>query len=255
MSDSNKYDAYRKAKETEKKGKKSQKKTGKGVSKNDKIKLIVLASVIVLLIIGILLLIIKVSGWQPFKEAERSSGEIDISSEEWTDIELQTPEDAGDGRTQKEGVYTFICCGTDEGEYRADTIMLVYLDTNQKIANVLHIPRDTFVSSNGRDYKINSFYARKKSDGIRQIVYNKLGIYANYYATVNFESFKTIVDIIGGVEVDVPFDMKYDDPVQNLHINLKAGLQILDGDKAEQYVRYRKGSGGDGSDVSRQERQ
>lgn len=229
----------------------------KDMNRKDKRLLIIMISVIVVLTVCVGLLLTWLMTGSVFKEEIRSGSEpipIDDNGE-WADIDIKTPDDMNDGRTQKKDVYTFVCCGIDIDEFRADTIMLVTLDMNTKTANVLHILRDTFVHANGRNYKINSFYARKKSDGIRQIIYNTMGIYPNYYVTLNFKAFRNIVDIIGGVEIDVPFDMRYSDPTQGLNINLKKGKQLLDGDKAEQFVRYRKGSGGDGSDESRQKRQ
>jgi anionic cell wall polymer biosynthesis LytR-Cps2A-Psr (LCP) family protein len=62
--------------------------------------------------------------------------------------------------------------------------------------------------------------------------------------SVNFDGFKEIIDALGGVEFDVPFRMKYDDPVQGLHIDLQPGLQVLDGEKAHDFVRFRKGNAG-----------
>ena len=229
----------------------------KAMNKKDKRLLIIMISVIVVLTVCVGLLLTWLMTGSVFKEKiPNGSDALPVDDNgEWTDIEIKTPEDMNDGRTQKEGVYTFVCCGIDIDEYRADTIMLVTIDRNAKTANVLHILRDTFVHMSGRNYKINSFYARKKSDGIRQIIYNTMGIYPNYYVTLNFKAFRNIVDIVGGVEIDVPFDMRYSDPTQGLNINLRKGLQLLDGDKAEQFVRYRKGSGGDGSDESRQKRQ
>ncbi|MBR5942803.1 MAG: LCP family protein [Clostridia bacterium] len=232
----------------------------KQMNKKDKRLLIILVSAIVVLTICVGLLLTWLLNGSIFKEKiENGSGysnalPIDDNGE-WADIDIQTPDDMKDGRTQKENVYTFLCCGVDLDSIHADTIMLVTLDMNTKTANVLHILRDTFVHMNEKNYKINTFYARKKSDGMRQIIYNRMGIYPNYYVTLNFKAFRNIVDIIGGVDIDVPFDMRYSDPTQGLNINLKKGFQHLNGDQAEQYVRYRKGSGGDGSDESRQKRQ
>lgn len=235
----------------------AKKREKKNMSKKDRRLLIIMISVIVVLTICVGLLLTWLMNGSVMKEKiNYESGEMPIDSNgEWADIDIRTPEDMNDGRTQRENVYTFVCCGIDIDEFRADTIMLVTLDMNKKTANVLHILRDTFVRANDKNHKINSFYARKKSDGIRQVIYNHMGIYPNYYVTLNFKAFRNIVDIIGGVEIDVPFDMRYSDPTQGLNINLKKGLQLLDGDKAEQFVRYRKGSGGDGSDESRQKRQ
>ena len=252
------YFAEKKREQRGKPAKQTAKKGGKHLEKKDKRLLIIMISVIAVLTICVGLLMTWLLTGSVFKEKINGESGVELPIDEngeWADIDIQTPDDMNDGRTQKENVYTFVCCGVDLDSVHADTIMLVTLDMNTKTANVLHILRDTFVHMNDKNYKINTFYARKKSDGIRQIIYNRMGIYPNYYVSLNFAAFRNIVDIIGGVEIDVPFDMKYSDPTQDLYINLKKGLQLLDGDKAEQYVRYRKGSGGDGSDESRQKRQ
>ena len=70
------------------------------------------------------------------------------------------------------------------------------------------------------------------------------GLDIKYYIKVDTEAFKALVDAIGGVTFDVPIDMKYTDKKQGLYINLKAGVQKLDGDKAEQVVRFRHNSDG-----------
>lgn len=251
-SKSKKYISAKKAQKKKASGKRSTR--GRSAKKrSDKRMLIVMLAIIIALTVAVGVFFSHLVGDSIFKD--NHDGESVPETEEWTDIEIATPEQVKDGRKQKDNVFTFVCCGIDIDEYRADTILLVTLDMNTKTANVMHILRDTYVMQKNKDYKINSFYARKKSDGIRQIIYNKLGIYPNYYITLNFEAFRNIVDIIGGVEIDVPFDMEYSDPSQGLYIDLKKGKQLLDGDKAEQFVRYRKGSGGDGSDESRQKRQ
>jgi LCP family protein required for cell wall assembly len=73
-----------------------------------------------------------------------------------------------------------------------------------------------------------------------------LGTDIKYYVRIDFKAFHYLVDSIGGIEFDVPQDMDYDDPSQDLAIHLKAGLQTLDGDKAEQLVRFRKDNYGGG---------
>ena len=62
--------------------------------------------------------------------------------------------------------------------------------------------------------------------------------------SIDFDGFKEVIDALGGVEFEVPFRMKYDDPVQNLHIDLQPGLQVLDGEAAHDFVRFRKGNAG-----------
>lgn len=107
---------------------------------------------------------------------------------------------------------------------------------------MLSIPRDTFVGSNeataGGYDKINALYQKDVKKTVSAV--EKLtGINIDYYIVVKTTALVEVVDSIGGVEFDVPIDMKYDDPTQNLHINLKKGLQVLDGAKAEQLLRYR----------------
>lgn len=72
-----------------------------------------------------------------------------------------------------------------------------------------------------------------------------LGINIDHYVKIDLDAFRKIVDTVGGVEVDVPQDMDYEDPVQDLYIHLDAGLQTLNGEQAEQLVRFRKYPTGD----------
>lgn len=107
---------------------------------------------------------------------------------------------------------------------------------------MLSIPRDTFVGDNeetaGGFDKINSLYqkdVKKTVSSVEKIT----GVKIDYYIVVKTQALIDVVDAIGGVEFEVPIDMVYDDPTQDLHINLKKGMQLLDGDKAEQMLRYR----------------
>ena len=123
-----------------------------------------------------------------------------------------------------------------------DTIILCAYNPKQQTASMLSIPRDTFVgksktNAKGSD-KINSLYSinpEKTLEAISEIT----GIDVKYYAVVNTEALVKIVDIIGGVDFEVPINMNYDDSTQNLHIHLKKGMQKIDGEKAEQLLRFR----------------
>lgn len=84
----------------------------------------------------------------------------------------------------------------------------------------------------------------RKKFGIKYLgtlIYYNLGVPVDFYAQVNVSGFRGVVDAVGGVDVVIQQDMDYDDPLQDLHIHLKKGPQHLDGDKAEQFVRFRKG--------------
>ncbi len=137
-----------------------------------------------------------------------------------------------------------------------DSIIIANYDPKTKQINLLTIPRDT-KPSNGADYKINStFYLgtkkydsrefssseqkQKAAEYATQAISNLTGISIDYYVYLEIDTIKGIIDKLGGVYFDVPADLKYNDPTQDLHINLKKGYQLLDGDKAEQLLRFRK---------------
>ena len=137
---------------------------------------------------------------------------------------------------------------TDNGGKLTDTIIIGTYDPKNQKASLLSIPRDTFVGKNpktgGGSDKINSLYQKgpeKTLEKVNQIT----GLDIKYYMVIDNQALIKLVDVIGGVEFNVPINMKYDDPSQNLHINLKKGLQTLNGDKAEQLLRFRKGNKGE----------
>lgn len=134
---------------------------------------------------------------------------------------------------------------TDNGGKLTDTIIIATYDPKNQNASLLSIPRDTFVGKNpqtgtGSD-KINALYQKSPEKTLEKV--NEItGLDIKYYMVIDNQALIKLVDVIGGVEFNVPIDMVYDDPSQDLHINLKAGVQILDGDKAEQLLRYRHGN-------------
>ncbi|MGB3368752.1 MAG: LCP family protein [Acidaminobacteraceae bacterium] len=153
--------------------------------------------------------------------------------------------------------------GIDGG--RADTIMFVSYDPQNKLIDVLSVPRDTYHYVPGHESadqkKINAVYGFKTgggSEGLKSEISSLLNVPISYYVKVKYEGVEDIVDVLGGVEITVPFNMNYDDPYADppLHINLNKGKQVLDGDKSIQYLRWRKNNGenGDG-DIGRITRQ
>ena len=125
--------------------------------------------------------------------------------------------------------------------------MIAEYDPQKQQASMLSIPRDTFIGYNKSQAtawdKINAVYQTGAENSLKEV--NELtGLDIKYYLKVDTQAFKALVDAIGGVTFDVPIDMKYDSNRQNLHINLKAGVQKLDGDKAEQVVRFRHNNDG-----------
>ena len=92
--------------------------------------------------------------------------------------------------------------------------------------------------------KINSLYSKKNPEKIMNEVSKITGLDIKNYVTINNDALIKLVDIVGGVEFDVPIDMNYDDRTQNLHIHLKKGLQMIDGKKAEVLLRFRHNNDG-----------
>jgi len=137
-----------------------------------------------------------------------------------------------------------------EGETntRTDTIILASVDPKTKQMSLLSIPRDTrvYIPKHGYD-RINSAAVYGGPEMTMEVVSDLLGIPLKYYVLVDFNGFKNIVDTLGGVTLEVEQDMYHYDPTDNYayHIDLKKGLQRLDGDKALQYVRYRGYAMGD----------
>ena len=143
------------------------------------------------------------------------------------------------------GVYNILICGTDDDGTRTDTIIIAHLDANDHTVALLSIPRDTPVATGGGGLmKINSVYAGGGKDGMERLaarLKDLLGFPVDGYVLVDLEAFQKTVDLVGGVEFDVPMDMNYEDPSQNLYIHLQKGLQTLDGEQAMGLVRFRKG--------------
>lgn len=146
---------------------------------------------------------------------------------------------------RKDGVYTFMIIGMDKVAYNTDTIMVGRLDTKNGSVNIVSIPRDTYVNVRTKIKKINSIYPYAVTRGengtknLRRGIEKIVGFPIDSYAFVDIKAAEKIVDVIGGVDFDVPVDMKYDDPEQDLHIDIKKGQQHLDGENFVKVMRFR----------------
>ena len=143
--------------------------------------------------------------------------------------------------TRIDDVVTFVIGAVDEDETRTDALMVATMDTNKKTVNIMNIPRDTMCnnSASGASRKINAAYAMGGIEQTKTEIERLMGFKPDYYVIVNFEGIAAIVDAIGGVDYEVPFRMEYDDPSQNLHIDLDAGMQHLDGEQVVEFLRWR----------------
>ncbi len=147
--------------------------------------------------------------------------------------------------------FRILVLGVDSKDYkinksvRSDTIMLVDLNSKTGEINIVSIPRDTRTPIKGRKYqeKINHSFAYGGPELTLDTVSELLKIPLDNYVVVDYKAVREYIDLIGGVDLYVPMDMKYSDPVADppLFIDLKKGQQNLDGDKALQYLRFRKG--------------
>ena len=156
---------------------------------------------------------------------------------------------------RKEGVYTFLIMGRDTGGGgNTDTLMVATYDTRQQSVNVLNIYRDTMVNAPWDIKRINSVYnfnggGEKGVNALRDYLAKLVGFRPDYYITVEWRAVGELVDAIGGVEFDVPYEMHYYDPTQNLRIDQAKGYRTLYGDDAMQVIRWRKNNDGSGTSV------
>ncbi|MBQ7718128.1 MAG: LCP family protein [Clostridia bacterium] len=135
--------------------------------------------------------------------------------------------------------------GKDSVAVNTDTILIATLHTDTGKVSLMSVPRDTKATINGNSMKINAVYGYAQRNDLNdeelliETVTKITGIKINYYAVIDLVAFREIVDALDGVEYDVKRDYFYNDPYQDLYIDLKAGHQILNGKDAEGLVRFR----------------
>ncbi len=154
----------------------------------------------------------------------------------------------------------FLVMGRDAAAWNTDVIMIVNFNMRDYTVSVMQLPRDTYIEIDNVRGRINTAMASmrtaaRKADpsldseallkagmqGAVELLEKSLCIQIDGYVHVNLDGFKNIINALGGVWVDVPCNMDYEDPYQNLYIHLKKGPQLLDGAKAEMFVRFRDG--------------
>lgn len=173
------------------------------------------------------------------------------------DAMKETGEELVSSITKKQ--VTVLVTGIDSALGGSDVIMLVSLDSEAGNVRVLQIPRDTYIRRGGNgSHKINSVYAaavaKARKEGasatdaahegnraLRVFLSHNFGIEIDHYVSVNTNGLSKIVDAAGGVTIDLPMDIDYDDNSQDLHIHLKKGTRHLSGREAVQFVRFRSG--------------
>lgn len=161
-----------------------------------------------------------------------------------TDGETAQPDAAR--RTRRPHCYTVLLCGLDQSGGGSDTNLLMRFDVPNRRIDLVSLPRDTLLHHEWYSNKLNYAYASGGMELLRSEVENLLGIPVDYYVTVDLRGFITLIDRLGGVDFDVPVDMDYDDPAQDLHIHFAKGLCHLSGQQAMEVVRWRKNNDGGG---------
>lgn len=154
---------------------------------------------------------------------------------------------AGDSLgVHRDGCASILLAGTDADGGRTDTMMLLYLDKDAGEMNLLSLPRDTYTSMDISVPKLNAVYGvggggKEGMEKLLDYAEECVGYRPDGYILVDLDGFARLVNLMGGVRFNVPVDMQYDDPAQDLHIDLKAGEQKLNGEEAMWVVRYRSG--------------
>lgn len=169
-----------------------------------------------------------------------------LESGEVLDLESVQPKVSGERKSKD--FYTILIFGADESSGLTDTMMVASYDVTNQRATVMSIPRDILANTrfSGVDAKkMNAVYkfngkGEKGVEALKNEVSELVGFVPDYYVMIDWAIVGKMVDAIGGVYFEVPWDMWYSDPYQDLYIDLKEGYQLLDGDQAMQLVRWRK---------------
>ena len=157
-------------------------------------------------------------------------------------VELSPEEEALKSHLErKPDFYTILVSGVDDHNGGSDTNILVAVDVANDSIYGVSIPRDTKAIINGEAHKINYAYNAGGTALMAETISDQLGIPVDYTVQVDLQGFVALVDAIGGVTFDVPVDMHYEDPYQNLYIHIDKGVQTLNGENAMKVVRFRSG--------------
>lgn len=141
-----------------------------------------------------------------------------------------------------------------DGTHRSDTIFVLGVNPAKGRVSMLSIPRDTRVLINGRGRKINEILPRYGVEALRSMLEDLLHIQISRYVEVGFQSFVNVIDILGGLDIDIDKAMHYDDNWGKVHIHLDPGMNHLDGRQSLNYVRFRADASADLGRIKRQQK-
>lgn len=138
--------------------------------------------------------------------------------------------------------YNILLLGRDKTAGLSDVITIASIDMKNNNVNIMQIPRDTYFNyGNDEHNKINGAPCVIGVSSFSDRLAQTLGIDIDYYLSLDLDVLEEIIDMISGIDIEVPLDMDYDDPAQNLSIHLKAGKNHLNGKEAIGFLRYRSG--------------
>lgn len=214
----------------------------------------------------------------PVKLEEQKKVEVPItplpSNKDGSEIDYNSISGLTEGRPYgkklvEDGSINILLIGENKFEGLCDTISIVSIDKKSRKVRIIMIPRDTYIEYNKKVLhylekegkldvpgmlKINAAHnigPIMKYEGrfkpytsisfLADVINEKFNIEVDDYVKVDTDIFAQIVDLFGGIKINVPYEMNYDDPGQNLSIHLEKGEQNLDGKQAEGFVRFRQG--------------
>jgi len=225
---------------------------------------------IVMIVVLLLMLIALAAAFVAFYKPSVGGPDLPFSTETGgadtdTPVNPENPSDttADSGDVQipdvpqyvaRDEVYNFLIVGHDRVATLADVIMLVNYDVPAGKVAIMQLPRDTYFEGDSSVPQLNvqfsAFYNRAVNAGDRnpaktavqkfaEVLEQNLCINIHYTAVMNLDGFADIVNAVGGVDMEIPYDMDYEDPEQDLYIHFKAGPAHLNGADAEKFVRFR----------------
>lgn len=169
--------------------------------------------------------------------------------------EAGEPPDAGQARgggrekaVRAEGMETFALMVLARGGNNIDSFFLGRLNRTEGRLDLVSLPRDTLVNVPWEVKKLTTVYAFSESGGAETLdrLAGLTGFRADHYLVLTEDALAQVLDALGGVAFNVPVDMDYDDPDQDLHIHVRSGYRVLTGAECVQYLRFRTGNDGGG---------
>ena len=142
--------------------------------------------------------------------------------------------------------------GVDEGGGNTDAIFTLRVEGGR--TSITQIPRDSYINSDRfGPVKANALYAYGGLDAVKSELSRLMGRPINHHILVNLNGIRTLSDLVGGVQVDVPKRLYYRDRSQGLLIDLQPGPQVLQGEDLEGFLRWRHDEEGDLGRLARQQ--